>query len=349
MVKEFLSPNTNKNYRDFSVKQFLLPQTELQVTILNEIVLVQLPTDLNLSASRVLDRTCQAFLHTPYFKIILDFNHTNYIDSCGVSTLKNLIKLAAEKKIEVILWSVHSQIRKVLLLSGLESSLIIDSKTQSINIRAYKIPKKNYLPYHSSVQSLSKRIIDIIGALIGLSITAILFIPIAIAIKIDSHGPILFSQKRCGWLGKPFRIWKFRSMVINAEVLKPLIENQVQGPFFKNKNDPRITRIGRFLRRTSLDELPQFWNVLKGEMSLVGTRPPTLDEVAQYTIPMWQRLNVKPGMTGEWQINGRSKLKSFDEVLELDLHYQKFWSPIYDLKLIFKTLFVFIDKNSGSF
>ena len=118
-----------------------------------------------------------------------------------------------------------------------------------------------------------KRLIDIVGAMVGLGITAILFIPIAIAIKLDSRGPIFFSQTRCGWMGTRFRIWKFRSMCTNAENLKEQIENQIDGPIFKNDNDPRITTVGSFLRRTSLDELPQFWNVLKGEMSLVGTRP----------------------------------------------------------------------------
>ncbi|MFM7791990.1 MAG: sugar transferase, partial [Microcystis panniformis] len=127
-------------------------------------------------------------------------------------------------------------------------------------------------------------------------------VPIAIAIKLDSPGPIFFSQTRCGWLGKEFKILKFRSMCVDAETLKDKIPNQAEGAFFKNKNDPRITRVGKFLRRTSLDELPQFWNVITGEMSLVGTRPPTPDEVERYDVPQWQRLDVKPGMTGEWQV-----------------------------------------------
>lgn len=164
--------------------------------------------------------------------------------------------------------------------------------------------------------------LDIIGSLVGLAITAIIFLPIVLAIKIDSPGPIFFSQIRCGWLGRRFRIWKFRSMCTNAEALKSQVTNEAKGAFFKNANDPRI----RFLRRTSLDELPQFWNVLKGEMSLVGTRPPTPDEVEQYRIPSWQRLDVKPGMTGEWQVNGRSKVLEFEDVIALDLRYQKKWS-----------------------
>ena len=183
----------------------------------------------------------------------------------------------------------------------------------------------------------------------GLLITGVIFVPIAIAIKLDSPGPIFFSQTRCGWLGKEFKILKFRSMCVDAETLKDKIPNQAQGAFFKNKNDPRITRVGKFLRRTSLDELPQFWNVITGEMSLVGTRPPTPDEVERYDVPQWQRLDVKPGMTGEWQVNGRSQVRNFEEVIQLDLRYQENWSLGYDLQLIFKTILILFQKNSGAF
>ncbi len=183
----------------------------------------------------------------------------------------------------------------------------------------------------------------------GLLITGVIFVPIAIAIKLDSPGPIFFSQTRCGWLGKEFKILKFRSMCVDAEALKDKIPNQAEGAFFKNKNDPRITRVGKFLRRTSLDELPQFWNVITGEMSLVGTRPPTPDEVERYDVPQWQRLDVKPGMTGEWQVNGRSRVSNFEEVIQLDLRYQENWSLGYDLQLIFKTILILFQKNSGAF
>ncbi len=137
-------------------------------------------------------------------------------------------------------------------------------------------------------------------------------------------------------------------MVANAEQLKHQVENQVQGPLFKNENDPRVTRVGKFLRKTSLDEFPQFWNVLKGEMSLVGTRPPTVKEVESYTEDYSQRLNVKAGLTGEWQVNGRSQITDFAEVLSLDLQYQKKWSLLYDLKLILKTIGVIFSKKSGA-
>lgn len=127
-------------------------------------------------------------------------------------------------------------------------------------------------------------------------------------------------------------------MVANADDLKHLVENQAQGLIFKNDNDPRITRVGKFLRRTSLDEFPQFWNVLKGDMSLVGTRPPTLDEVSRYEPHHWQRLNVKPGLTGRWQAQGRSAVKDFEAIVKMDLDYQAQWSLWHDVGLIMQTL-----------
>lgn len=198
---------------------------------------------------------------------------------------------------------------------------------------------------HPSTVSRVKRLMDIVGALVGLAITAILAIPIGIAMLIDSPGPLFYSQVRCGLNGREFRIWKFRSMVVNADHLKHLVKNQAKGHIFKNENDPRITRVGRILRSTSLDEFPQFWNVLMGDMSLVGTRPPTQDEVAQYDSHHWNRLNVKPGMTGEWQVKGRSSVKDFEEIVKMDLDYQQKWSVLYDLELIVKTIWVVLKKK----
>lgn len=200
---------------------------------------------------------------------------------------------------------------------------------------------------HPSTRSIFKRGLDIVGSIIGLLILAILFIPIAIAIKLDSPGCIIYQQKRCGLRGHPFTLYKFRTMVNNAEAFKSQIKNEAKGAIFKNTNDPRITRVGRFLRRTSLDELPQFWNVLIGKMSLVGTRPPSLDEVIYYRDRHWLRLNVKPGITGEWQVNGRSIVNDFEQIVTLDLRYQKRWSPGYDLWLILKTIWVVITRQGA--
>lgn len=204
--------------------------------------------------------------------------------------------------------------------------------------------KKLTQPPHRSAQSLFKRGLDILGALAGMSILILLYLPIAIAIRLDSPGPILYSQKRYGLQGKPFQIWKFRSMVQNADHLKQTVKNQAQGLIFKNENDPRITRVGRFLRKTSLDEFPQFWNILIGDMSLVGTRPPTGDEVSRYDEHHWRRLDVKPGLTGQWQVSGRSTIKDFEEIVKLDLHYQDRWTPFYDVKILFLTVFVLLTR-----
>ena len=194
--------------------------------------------------------------------------------------------------------------------------------------------------HHPSTTSILKRLIDVVGSLVGLAILAVVFVPIAIAIRFDSPGSILFAQTRYGLYGRRFKLYKFRSMVNNADSLKALVTNEAMGAIFKNENDPRVTRVGRFLRRTSLDELPQFWNVLMGEMSLVGTRPPTADEVIQYSDYHWQRLNVKPGLTGEWQVHGRSAVQDFEAIVELDLRYQRRWSIWYDCIIIAKTIWV---------
>ncbi|MGK7928330.1 MAG: sugar transferase [Spirulina sp.] len=206
---------------------------------------------------------------------------------------------------------------------------------------------KTQFKIHSSVRNPIKRAIDIIGALVGLVLTAAIAIPIAIALYSTSPGPLFYRQVRCGLNGKTFRLWKFRSMVTDADRLKHTVKNQANGFIFKNKNDPRITPVGKFLRQTSLDEFPQFWNVLKGEMSLVGTRPPTPDEVVKYNNYHWQRLQVKPGLTGEWQVNGRSSVTNFEDIVKMDLDYQEKWCIGYDLQLICQTFSVILSKKGA--
>ena len=200
---------------------------------------------------------------------------------------------------------------------------------------------------HRSVTSKVKRSIDILGSLLGLTITAAVAVPVAVAMLLESPGPLLYSQVRCGLKGQHFRMWKFRSMIVDAEKLKHLVTNQAKGHTFKNENDPRITRVGRFLRSTSLDELPQFWNVLAGDMSLVGTRPPISYEIAGYNEFHWQRLNVKPGITGEWQVNGRSGVKDFEDIVHMDLDYQRKWSIFYDISLICQTIWVVLSRKGA--
>ncbi|MBD2388239.1 anti-sigma factor antagonist [Cylindrospermum sp. FACHB-282] len=334
-------------------------EADFPVTYLNDTVIVQVSTRLSVLEAVGFKQTCQNLTQAnPHpGQIIIDFQQTTFMDSSGLGALVSNFKIAQEKGIAFRLRNVTPQVMAVLNLTGLDQVLPIDSLSSvslieannTVDTRKNNSRRVEPLPQtHPSVASWMKRFIDIVGAMVGLVITGILMIPIAIAIEIDDPGPIFFCQTRCGWMGKRFSIWKFRSMCVDAEAKKAQVQNQVQGAFFKNEADPRVTRIGRFLRRTSLDELPQFWNVLKGEMSLVGTRPPTPDEVERYEVPEWQRLDVKPGMTGEWQVNGRSTVRSFEDVIRLDLQYQKNWCLAYDLKLIFKTVAIVFNRNSGA-
>ena len=194
-----------------------------------------------------------------------------------------------------------------------------------------------------------KRAMDIMGGIVGLFITAIAFIFVAPAIWIEDKGPIFFSQKRVGKNGRTFKIYKFRSMYIDAEERKKELmkNNEMSGAMFKMKDDPRITKVGKFIRKTSIDELPQFFNILKGDMSLVGTRPPTIDEVNVYENWHRRRLSIKPGLTGLWQVSGRNKINDFDDVVKYDLEYIDNWSVLLDIKLILKTIFV-VFKGTGS-
>jgi len=192
----------------------------------------------------------------------------------------------------------------------------------------------------TQTQLFIKRMMDIASALIGLVFTGIAYLLVAPIIKIQAPGPVLFSQTRVGRNGRPFKIYKFRSMYVDAEERKKELmkENEMQGLMFKMENDPRIFPFGRFIRKMSIDELPQFWNVLKGDMSLVGTRPPTMDEYKQYELHHKFRLAFKPGITGMWQVSGRSSIKDFEEVVRLDGEYICNWSILLDIKIILKTI-----------
>ncbi len=199
-----------------------------------------------------------------------------------------------------------------------------------------------------SLYEVIKRLIDIACSFLGVILLSPLFIIIAIIIKITSKGPVFFSQKRVGKNGKEFDMYKFRSMVVNAEELKEKLaaQNEMSGPMFKMKDDPRVTKVGKFIRKTSIDELPQLWNVLKGDMSLVGPRPSLPKEVAQFEGWMYKRLEVKPGLTCYWQVSGRNNI-DFEDWMKLDVKYVEERNLWIDIKLIFKTVFVlFGDKNA---
>lgn len=211
------------------------------------------------------------------------------------------------------------------------------------------------LTYYSVNQSqlgrLVKRLMDIVGALVGLILSLPFAIFIIPAIKLDSPGPIFFGQQRVGRNGRRFKLYKFRSMCIDAEQrLEALMSKNKMGEgyMFKLDDDPRITRVGRILRKTSLDELPQFFNVLRGDMSLVGTRPPTAHEVEKYKRHHYRRISMKPGLTGMWQVSGRSEITDFDEVVHLDTKYIDNWSIWLDIKIILKTVKVVLIRKGSA-
>lgn len=192
----------------------------------------------------------------------------------------------------------------------------------------------------STRQMIAKRALDIVGSLVGMVILGIATIFVAPAIKLDSPGPVFFGQTRVGKNGRKFTFYKFRSMYKDAEARKKelMASNEVKGLMFKMEDDPRITKVGKFIRKTSIDELPQFWNVLRGDMSLVGTRPPTVDEFEHYEAKHKCRLSMTPGLTGLWQISGRSDIKDFDEVVRLDMQYIDNWSILKDIKILILTV-----------
>jgi exopolysaccharide biosynthesis polyprenyl glycosylphosphotransferase len=185
-----------------------------------------------------------------------------------------------------------------------------------------------------------KRAFDLTAVLVGLIIISPLLLIISLGVRISSSGPVFFKQRRIGLNGRVFWCYKFRSMVQNAEALQEQLEtqNELSGPVFKIKKDPRVTTIGYWLRKYSLDELPQLYNVLRGDLSLVGPRPPIVDEVRRYEPWQRRRLSMRPGITGIWQVEGRSRIAEFDEWVKLDLQYIDNWSLTLDMKILLKTI-----------
>ena len=202
----------------------------------------------------------------------------------------------------------------------------------------------------STRQLFMKRAIDIIGSLVGLLLMGIAFLIFAPIVKIQSPGPIFYAQTRIGRNGRRFKFYKFRTMVVGADAMKKdlMEQNEMEGLMFKMENDPRIFGIGKFMRKFSIDELPQFWNVLKGDMSLVGTRPPTEEEFEQYEMHHKARLGIKPGLTGMWQVSGRSDIKNFEEIVALDTQYISNWSLGVDIRILFRTVLVVLTGKGSS-
>ncbi len=226
---------------------------------------------------------------------------------------------------------------------GVDAPHVSVGKIIGMPVMSYALVRFDYR------KRMIKRVFDFFVGLFGSLITVLLTPFIGLAIKIDSPGPIMFSQTRIGKNGRRFKMYKFRSMYIDAEERKKelMAQNEVQGLMFKMENDPRITKVGAFLRKTSLDELPQFYNILLGDMSLVGTRPPTVDEFEQYNVYYRRRLSITPGLTGMWQVSGRSDIKDFEDVVKLDLEYIDNWGLREDIKIMFKTVGVVLGRKGS--
>lgn len=223
-----------------------------------------------------------------------------------------------------------------------------DSKSYVGAIGTYPV-----LTYHcislNTTEKTIKRMIDIVGSIVGIVLFSPIMIVAAIAVKVTSKGPVIFKQTRVGMNGRLFKIYKFRTMYESAEDMKKQLmdQNEVDGFMFKMQDDPRITKVGKFLRKTSIDEFPQFFNVFLGDMSLVGTRPPTIDEVSRYETSHWKRICTKPGITGLWQVSGRSKITSFEEIVALDVKYIDNWSVLQDIKIMLKTVKVLLKRDGA--
>jgi len=273
----------------------------------------------------------------------------------NVSSIDHLVAFIHEHSVNTVLieasHTVLSQVEAVIRsceLEGIETWLLADFfKTQISKTSLDNFFGRPVFVFHSGPEMpwarIVKQIIDLVGGLVLLAVFSWIMVLSAIIIKLTSKGPILFKQERSGLNGRPFVMYKFRTMVTNAEQLKQELAalNEMSGPVFKVTNDPRVTKFGRFLRKSSFDELPQLFNVLRFEMSLVGPRPLPVDEVKRFDdVAHRRRLSVRPGLTCLWQVSGRNDLKDFEEWVRLDLKYIDNWSLWLDIKILWRTIWV---------
>ncbi|MEU3727048.1 sugar transferase [Streptomyces sp. NPDC031705] len=251
----------------------------------------------------------------------------------------------AGERLRRVAWALHDEGLDLAVFPGLVEVSVKRLETLSAGgLAVLRVAP----PVRRGVQPLLKSVLDRAGAAVGLLVLAPLFLGLVLAVRLGSPGPAFYSQRRIGRDGVPFVMWKFRTMVVDADRRKAdlVVANENDGPMFKMRRDPRVTRVGRLLRRTSLDELPQLVNVLTGSMSLVGPRPPLPEEVAEYDEVELRRLSVRPGMTGLWQISGRSDL-SWDETIQLDLQYVDNWSFTSDVDVMGRTLRAVVDGRGA--
>jgi exopolysaccharide biosynthesis polyprenyl glycosylphosphotransferase len=271
----------------------------------------------------------------------------------GREGLQRFIDTLHDEMVDIVVFSLHEtifpQVREALLAceaEGVEAWISADFiQTLFTHVQFDQFAGQPLLIYRTapaiSYELVAKRIIDVIGAAVLLVLASLPMALIAVLIRITSPGPVIFSQARSGLHGRPFRMYKFRSMVTNAEQARAELEsmNEMAGPVFKVKNDPRVTGLGRILRKFSLDELPQLWNVLRGEMSLVGPRPLPLYETASFVdLSQRRRMSVRPGLTCLWQVRGRNQITDFKDWVRLDLEYIDRWSLWLDIKILFRTI-----------
>lgn len=273
----------------------------------------------------------------------------------------SILEYVKRHQVDLVIFSVNHLVRRKIehLIEafsemGIDSLITIDSfAIETLETKLEDFGTTNVIRLSPRLftdgELLLKRLMDIAGALVGCFICLIFGLIVAPLIFLEDPGPIIFKQKRVGRNGKFFYIYKFRSMYQDAEAKLQTLkdQNEMQGFMFKMKNDPRITKIGKILRKTSIDELPQFFNVLEGSMSLIGTRPPTVDEYNQYSAHHKRRISIKPGITGLWQVSGRSEITDFEEIVRLDCFYIDHWSITGDIKILLKTFAaVFTGKGS---
>lgn len=273
-----------------------------------------------------------------------------------IGAIKDIPRLIEKHSVDIVVFIVPygwlNQIEQAILYCetvGIQASVAMDffnlDFAQATESHLFGFPLLSFnRTNHQVGHLLLKQVIDIILSFIGLIILSPLLGVIAILVKTTSTGPVLFKQQRCGLNGKPFILYKFRTMVSDAEAQLDTLRrhNLMEGPAFKMENDPRVTKVGKFLRKFSLDEFPQLWNVFKGDMALVGARPPLPEEVKRYDQWQRRRLSMRPGITCLWQISGRNNIKDFNQWAKLDLEYIDHWSLWLDMVILFKTIPVVI-------
>ncbi len=294
----------------------------------------------------------------------ININGSPAADISGIKalgTIDDFDRIIHEMQIDEIIFSIPRDFsidlqKHISKCSEMGMTFRIVPGLYDMERQSFKVENLQNIPtlaLYSSMVSASglfyKKLVDVVIGVVGFVILLVMLPFMALAIKLDSKGPVFFKQERVGMNNRRFKLYKFRTMVQDAEACKGelLCKSEMNGPIFKMEDDPRITKVGKFLRKTSLDEFPQFINVLKGEMSIVGTRPPTPDEVAEYKDWHRRRISMKPGITGLWQVSGRNKITDFDKIVGLDLAYIDNWRFYKDILIIFKTVWVVLLRNGA--